>query len=153
MGLAVVKKDIDYIRATLDPEAVHTLLQKCDEEFVPSLSQTMNLKQYAQKLSDFAQFVIALDNGSAAGFVAYYLNDEGHFIYVPLIWVSSEVQRNGIGQQLIAQLSELSIMGYSSIRLEVLKSNTGACHFYLKEDFKMAEDRNSKWLMSKDISK
>ena len=146
-----MEKDIDYIRATLDLEAVHTLLQKCDEEFVPPLSQTMNLKQYAQKLSDFAQFVIALDNGSEAGFVAYYLNDEGHFIYVPLIWVSSEHQRKGIGQKLIAQLSDLSLIGYSSILLEVLKTNTTALAFYNKELFEEEEDRGDKFLLKKKI--
>lgn len=146
-----MKKDIDYIRATLDLEAVHTLLQKCDEEFVPPLSQTMNLKQYAQKLSDFAQFVIALDNGSEAGFVAYYLNDEGHFIYVPLIWVSREHQRKGVGQKLIAQLSDLSLIGYSSILLEVLKTNTTALAFYKKELFEEEEDREDKFLLKKKI--
>lgn len=146
-----MKKDIDYIKTTLDLESVHTLLQKCDEEFVPPLSQTMNLKQYAQKLSEFAQFVLALDKGEAAGFVAYYLNDEGHFIYVPLIWVSREHQRKGVGQKLIAQLSDLSLIGYSSILLEVLKTNTTALAFYKKELFEEEEDRGDKFLLKKKI--
>lgn len=147
-----MNKGLNYIKTTLDFGSAYTLLQMCDQEFQPSLSQTMDLKKYAQKLSEKAQFVLALDKGEMAGFVAYYLNDEGHFIYVPLIWVSKVYQRRGIGQKLIGQLSELALIGYSSICLEVLKTNASALAFYKKEIFEEKEDRGEKLLLQKKLS-
>ncbi len=147
-----MNKGLNYIKTTLDFGSAYTLLQMCDQEFQPSLSQTMDLKKYAQKLSEKAQFVLALDKGEMAGFVAYYLNDDGHFIYVPLIWVSKVYQRKGIGQNLIGHLSELALIGYSSICLEVLKTNTTALAFYKNEKFEEEEDRGEKFLLKKILS-
>ena len=146
-----MKQTVKYIKTTLENDAVDALLQMSDNEFVPSLSHSIDLKQYAKKLSENAQFVLAINKGEMAGFVAYYLNDEGQFIYVPLIWVSSRYQRQGIGEQLIGQLSSLSLIGYTSILLEVLKTNKGALKFYQNEGFEKEEDRGEKLLLKKKL--
>lgn len=142
---------LNYVRTTLEEKVVFNLLSMSDKDFMPALSSSMDIKQYAHKLATCAQFIIVLKQEQIVGFVAYYLNDEGQFIYVPLIWVSSLFQRQGVGKQLIQNLVELSLLDYKCIKLEVLKTNVHAIMFYKNEQFEIAEDRGEKYLLIKSL--
>ncbi|MBP5709642.1 MAG: GNAT family N-acetyltransferase [Bacteroidales bacterium] len=142
---------MEYIQTRLSNIQVLSLLKRCDKEFTPCLSEDLDLDNYSKKLSEHASFIIAKEDNEIQGFVAYYKNFSESFLYVPLVWVSSSSRRSGLGKTFISQLERLDPNVFLSIKLEVLKSNAGAYQFYLKENFKIAEERDSKWLMSKNI--
>ncbi len=148
----VVDGNINYIKTELSYDEVLHLLQQCDRNFSPCLSHNLDFVQYAQKLSACAHFILALEADKTVGFVAYYLNKKGEFIYIPLIWVSPLCQRRGIGKAFIEHLAMLSKEGFQSIRLEVLKTNISGISFYRNELFQVEEDRGEKYLFIKKLS-
>lgn len=128
---------------------VKFLLEDFDIEFTPSLSSSLCFDDYSEKLSQNAHFVIAYNEGKQIGFIAYYLNEVGRFIYIPLIAVKREgYQHQGIGRKMLRNLEEKSNNTFDSIRLEVLKSNLQAMNFYQKQGFVVIEDRVEKLLLS-----
>lgn len=143
---------MNYTQIQLSEQNVLLLLRQCDDDFIPCLSKSLFLEQYAKKLSENAFFIIAKESDNLFGFVAYYKNYSEGCLYVPLIWVSSKSQRRGIGQKLISLLTSLDNNHFHSIMLEVLKTNVNAFAFYKKEKFEIVEDRNEKWLLKRNIN-
>lgn len=137
----------------LPQNRVEELLRECNNSFSPPLECNIpyTLDEYAAKLSRFASFVLCLEDERVIGFLAYYLNNEGGFAYIPQIWVSDQYQRKGIGSSMIAALVGMIPNGVNSVRLEVRKNNPKAYAFYLKGGYTVIEERNGKFLMEKKI--
>lgn len=86
------------------------------------------------------------------GFIAYYENEERKVLYITLIAVRQDLKHQGIGGNLLCSLEhEYRSTEYKGIELEVSKTNSNACSFYLKHGFRILEDRNNKLLMGKDM--
>lgn len=133
-------------------DEVLALLNQCDNSFVPPLSSHIDLQAYARRMSDNAYFVlIKNDEGGVVAFTAYYLNQEGSFAYIPEIWVADSCQRMGLGHKMINHLAQIAPDYVKAIRLEVRKNNEKAYGFYQKEGFVLAEDRDTKVLLEKNI--
>lgn len=131
---------------------VMSLLRLCDNSFTPTLSSHINLDAYARRLSANAFFVLVKDDaGTNKAFAAYYLNQDGCFAYIPEIWVADDCQRMGLGHKMLRQLVNLVPDYVTAIRLEVRKNNRKAYRFYLKEKFKVLEDRDTKVLLEKKL--
>lgn len=130
------------------------LLADFDTVFTPRISNQVDVDSYAKKLSTNGHFILAIstDDNSIEGFITYYLNTEGHFAYVPFIGVKPSCQHGGVGRCMIEELISVLSIDYTSIMLEVRKSNTKAHDFYLRNGFVEKEDRINKWLMSKEIN-
>lgn len=127
-------------------------LKKVNELFTPPLSESVDIEQFADKLSKRADFAICYLQGKPSGFTAYYLNSAARQIYITLICVDRDFQSHGIGGKLIGHLKNIaSVKGYTSIALEVNKANIKAYHFYKKLGFKEREDRGEKFLMIKEL--
>jgi ribosomal protein S18 acetylase RimI-like enzyme len=136
----------------LSPHEVHELLVDFDKDFNPSLSSTLDFDVYSQKLSQYGYFVMAYEGSKIVGFISYYLNLEGRFVYIPFIAVKSDgYQRKGIGQMMLICLERNCQDYYRSIRLEVLKSNVQARSFYQTRGFVIIEDRQERLLLSLNI--
>ena len=137
----------------LSQDAVFKLLSVFDGVFTPTLSEELDLHTYSVKLSQYGHFLLAQSANKEAidGFIAYYLNPEGHFAYITLIAVSSLCQHQGIGHQMLGALESSLDCNYSRIILEVRKANHQGHHFYLRNGFIEAEDRGEKWLMIKQL--
>lgn len=140
------------INVHLMQEDVFALLSYFDESFDIPLHEGLNFAEYSIKLSRFAHFVLAYDQDVLIGFIAYYLNEEGSFAYVPFTAVRPEWWRKGVGHLMFSCLYDYISGKYSCIKLEVLKTNISARGFYKKEGFDISEDRNEKLLMSKKIN-
>lgn len=57
------------------------------------------------------------------------------------LWVLREHRRQGVGSRLLAQgESEIASRGHQTYRLRVVKSNTVAVHFYLRQGWQMARE-------------
>lgn len=144
-----------YKKQNLSYLEVLELLQRAENSFTPPLSRNIpySLEEYALRLSENAFFIVCIDNGVVVGFTAFYINIEGHFAYIPQIWVSDEYQRQGIGSSMVEKLIDNVPSDISSIRLEVRKLNHKALSFYLKSDYKMIREEGGKCLMEKFINR
>ena len=132
------------------PEEVLSLLEYFDDSYNSPLHLSIDMYSYSKKLSDFAHFIVASED-QRLGFVAFYLNDKGAYIYISQIAVHKLGRHNGIGHLMLNFLIKAMAGNYHLIRLEVLKDNANAQSFYTREGFYEVEDRGSKLLMEKKI--
>lgn len=135
----------------LSQSEVLNLLERFDDSSDSPLHVGLDFMTYSLKLSQYAYFVIAYNGTEQIGFMAYYLNDENHFVYVPQIVVHKDARHKGVGHLMFQHLYETLTTEYWSIDLEVLKSNDNARAFYRREGFVEYEDRNERFLLKKNI--
>ena len=138
--------DID---SRLSNEQVYSLLLDFDEAFDPALHTEVDLLKYSQKLSSNAYFILAKDEEQIIGFIAYYINIERNYCYIPLLAISKHMRGIGLGQALIKALESQLNYIIPEIYLEVNKTNNIALRLYLKENFNIVEDRGIKLLLKK----
>lgn len=140
---------IDYHQ--LSKDLVIQMLIDSDMDFNPPLSEYLDLSCYADKLYNHAHFISLLEGDKIYGCLAYYLNDKEHFVYITFLWISEVIQRNGWGKKMFNDLQSQTVGSFNEIRLEVTKINSKALSFYLKNGFKIEEDRGNKYLLKKLI--
>ena len=83
----------------LSQSEVLSLLNRFDDSSEKPLHAGVDFSTYSIKLSQYAYFIIAIENDLQMGFVAYYLNDENHFAYVPQVVVHKEARHKEWGIQ------------------------------------------------------
>jgi len=135
----------------LSQNEVLRILQDSDKDFNTPLSCNLDLFKYANKLSENANFILLKEGNNIIGCIAYYLNNDGQFVYIPYFWVNKINQRSGCGHYLLDSLIKSLPEKYTEIKLEVAKDNFKAFSFYNKNGFKIVEDREKKYLLSKKI--
>lgn len=135
----------------LSTQEVFNLLDHFDDSSNIPLHCGLDFNSYSKKLSVNALFVIAKENAAKVGFIAYYLNEEGHFAYIPQIVVHKKFRHMGVGHSMLVKFVDSLPYEYDSIKLEVLKSNTYAISFYKREGFFELEDHNERLLLKKDL--
>ena len=140
-----------YSKFPQPEESFLQLMKKTSKLFTPPISEVADLESYSHKLYTHASFVVCCAVDGVRAFTAFYKNMEAKQVYISLICVEKKLQSQGIGTEMLAMLSNLSVEGFTSIGLEVVKANVGAYQFYKKHGFKEQEDRGEKFLMIKYI--
>lgn len=135
----------------LSKRQVIDLLSYFDDSSDIPLHKGLDFDSYSEKLSEFALFTLAYEGSRCFGFVAYYLNQEGKFVYIPQIVVHKNGRHKRLGHQLLSAMVETYSCAYTEIQLEVLKINQTARYFYERENFVEIEDRGERVLMCKII--
>ncbi len=135
----------------LSRSEVLSLLERFDDSSDSPLHEGLDFKTYSHKLSQHAYFVLASENDRQLGFIAYYLNEENHFVYVPQIVVHRDARHKGLGHSMFNVLCDSIATDMECIKLEVLKSNIYARDFYRREGFLEVEDRGDKFLLRKKL--
>lgn len=132
---------------------VYKLLLYFDDSSDSYLHTGLDFNTYSEKLCKFAYFVLAFNRNETdlLGFIAYYLNDEGNFVYIPQVVVHKTGRHKGLGHKMFVALQNSLCGKYETIRLEVLKDNDNAREFYKREGFTPIEDHSERLLMSKEI--
>lgn len=133
----------------LTQSEVLSILNHFDDSSDSPLHEGLDFVSYSKKLSDYAYFVIAEENDCQIGYVAYYLNNEGRFAYVPQVVVHKDGRHRGVGHALFEALTSAVCTNYDCIKLEVLKTNKNARLFYAREGFVEIEDHNERFLLVK----
>lgn len=131
----------------LSQDMVFSLLEFFDDSAVGHLSDRIDLLSYSIKLSNNALFLIVKDLDNYLGFVAYYLNTEGKFVYISQIITHKTGRHKGIGHLMLSHLTDSLTGSYNSILLEVYNSNNSALVFYKREGFMLRENRGEKSLL------
>ena len=135
----------------LTEEEVFNLLNHFDDSSDHPLHEGLDFETYSDKLSKCAYFIIAYLEEQCVGFIAYYLNDEGRFAYIPQTVVHKAGRHQGVGHTMFGALYKSVMEKYSTIRLEVLKSNNNARNFYTREGFIAIEDHNERLRLEKKL--
>ena len=135
----------------LSQSEVLSLLNRFDDSSEKPLHEGIDFSTYSIKLSQYAYFIIAIENDLQMGFVAYYLNDDNHFAYVPQVVVHKEARHKGLGHSMFKVLCDSLTSNIKCIKLEVLKSNFYARNFYRREGFSCVEDHSERILLEKKL--
>lgn len=128
------------------------LLNEFDMEFSPHLSSYVDIKEYAEKLSRYANFLIAEEQCRVIGHLAFYKNQNVMELYITSFCVSITHRSRGVGKKLLNYLCNIGLSeGYTNISLEVHKNNKNAFGFYKKMQFEISQVRSETILMNKRI--
>lgn len=107
-------------------------LSRCDRDFVPPLSDRVNIAEYARKIANRATRFEAWSGGTLVGLVAAYSNDlETRIAYITSVSVLREWAGKGIAADLLGKCIEhAKAVGMRQARLEVARDNTSAIRRY-----------------------
>ena len=132
-------------------------MEECDSAFTVRVVNRKNYEVLFNKIAHNALFIVAetrdRDGSSIAGYAALYANDFSSFeAYITLICVKKGKQRSGIGSALMNHcLKKARERGMHSIRLEVLKEDTGAIAFYERYGFKVQKENFGSYYMVRKL--
>ena len=140
VGLKLAKDEVYYLLSYFD-----------DSSDIP-LHEGLDFDSYSEKLSQFAYFILALNGDQMLGFLSYYLNEEGKFIYIPQIVVHKKGRHKGVGHLMLNLLESKYSKSFQSINLEVLNDNLNAQAFYIREGFIEYGVRDIRLKLIKNIS-
>lgn len=112
-------------------------LEECDHQFVPPLSNKINLELYSNKIKAHAETFEAWSDNRLVGFIAVYCNNvQDKIAYITNVSVVSDFSRMKIADTLLgmveARIKELKI---NTIELEVDVNNLKALNLYDKHKF------------------
>lgn len=126
-----------------------TLLRECDAQFVPRLSQRVDLDSYATKLFNHAELFEAWAATAFVGVVAAYMNNESSRCgFISNVCVLPSHGGKGIATQLLAMCKQKMIdSGLGAVELEVSPNNFAAIRLYEKNGFQCIAKSNESWLM------
>lgn len=112
-------------------------LSRCDADFVPPLSERVNVPEYAKKIASNAIRFEAWSEGDLVGLVAAYCNDgENRIAYITSVSVLREWTGNGIASNLVLRCVEyVKAARMRQISLEVASDNASAIWLYGKNGF------------------
>lgn len=130
---------------------VLSLLEHFDSSSAVPLHEGLDFKTYSQKLSQYAYFVLASEMNKQMGFIAYYSNEDNHFVYIPQIVVHKDARHKGLGHSMFNVLCDSIGEDMEFIKLEVLKSNFYARDFYQREGFEEVEDHDDRLLLKRKL--
>lgn len=141
--------EINYYRS-LPFERILKLLISLDKEYIPKLSDQVNLRDYSNKLAKSANFIL-LKNKLDIGLIAYYINKD--FCFISSFGIPSNYQGHGFSQRMFSKLVEIvSEFGISQIRLEVNINNKKAIKYYYKLGFKKFDTTPNSFILKKEIN-
>ena len=117
--------------------AIEAHLRRCDADFVPRLSERLDIEGYAAKIRAKAATFEAWSGDDLVGLVAAYLNDPGgEEGFVTSVSVEARFQGTGIGDALMHNCIRLARdRGLRRIGLEVHASNARAVVLYRRHGF------------------
>ena len=126
-----------YRTNTATFEQVYEHLTACDEQFVPPLSQRLQISSYAEKLVSLSNTFEVWDGQQLVGLVAVYMNDADlKSSFITNVSVLRGYEGKGIASKLLSESIEQSKQnGFSQIVLEVDAENHPARSLYIKKGF------------------
>ena len=112
-------------------------LLRCDADFVPPLSDRVEISDYAKKIASKAMRFEAWSGDMLVGLVAAYYNDqEQRIAYITGVSVLREWTGKGIAASLMRRcIDNAKASGMRQISLEVANGNSPAFGLYEKSGF------------------
>ena len=130
-------------------DEIRNLLNVCDEYFIPALSSTVKLDEYATKIFNLCTNFEAWDESVLIGLVSSYLNDPDRRCgFITNVSVHPNYLKRGIATQLILNcINHGTSLNFERIELEVDNNNEGAKHLYSRLGFETIQNSPEKQRM------
>nr|WP_320118356.1 GNAT family N-acetyltransferase [uncultured Marinifilum sp.] len=143
---------IEYKINTSKSENILIHLNKCNNHFNPPLNQTVNLKEYSDKIHKNSITFEAWYKKELIGLVATYFNDNKIDSFITNVSVIKEFWGHGIASNLIDScISYARNNSFKQIQLEVNKDSKQAIHVYEKYGFKNKSQNNESIIMKNTL--
>ena len=128
---------VEYLVNKASEAEIEDHLRCCDADFVPTLSERVEILNYAQKIASKATRFEAWVNDTLVGLVAVYCNDrEARIAHITSVSVMKAWTGKGIAARLTNQCVEhAKAAGMRQICLEVAAANLPAIKLYEKSGF------------------
>mgnify|MGYP001574849011 CR=1 FL=1 len=128
---------IEYLSNMASVAEVAEHLSRCDADFVPPLSDRVEISDYAQTITRKAVRFEAWSGDILVGLLAVYCNDqETRAAYITSVSVLKTWTRRGIAARLVRKcIKHATDSGMRQIGLEVGSSNASAIKLYEKSGF------------------
>lgn len=138
---------IEFLVNTASEAEIASHLSRCDTDFVPPLSDRVEIADYATKLASRAIRFEAWSGTTLIGLVAAYCNDQTRRIgYITSVSVLKEWSGRGISARLLNQcLEHADASGMRQVSLQVASDNASAIRLYEKSGF-AAGDANGTFI-------
>lgn len=132
-----MNKSVEYCLNKTSEAKIAELLRLCNFDFVPPLSERVEISDYAHKIAHKALRFEAWSGEVLVGLVAAYCNDQQNRIaYITSVSVRREWTGKGIAGQLMTRCIEhAKASGMWQISLEVASGNASAIRLYEKNGF------------------
>lgn len=128
---------VDFLANRASATEIVEHLLCCDADFFPTLSERVEIRDYAQKIASKATRFEAWSAGTLVGLVAAYCNDtHTRIAHITSVSVLKAWTGKGIGANLIEQcLVHARVSDMRQIGLEVATANMPAIKLYEKKGF------------------
>ena len=135
--------------------AIGAHLRRCDADFVPRLSERLDVAQYAARIRAKAATFEAWSGDVLVGLVAAYLNDPGGEAgFVTSVSVEAQFQGTGIADALMHNCVRLAQeRGFRRVELEVHDSNERAIALYRRHRFEVSGTKGEFLRMTLDLGR
>ena len=128
-------------------------LRLCAMDFVPPLTDRVDLSEYAKKLIDKSIRYEAKTDSHLVGLVAAYINEVEGFSYITNVSLLSDYRNRGIGRRLMeAAVFDAENKGLKMLVLETSKENVKALSLYIQLGFKIDVDQGDQITLKKTIT-
>ncbi|HPH92270.1 MAG TPA: GNAT family N-acetyltransferase [Ferruginibacter sp.] len=130
-------------------------LKECNNNFLPPLTDRIDINAYAKKIFDKAVTFEAWENKNLIGLIAAYVNTGNPKIsFITNVSVKKEFMGMGIASVLLKKcIAHAADVHCNEIHLEVFKNNIAAINFYKKYNFTQSGTQENSLLMKLEIKK
>ncbi len=142
---------VNYMQKTATYADVVEHLLKCDDDFIPKLSEKVDITDYSKKIIQNSITFEAWQNDELIGLVAAYFNDtETKTGFITNVSILKKNFGTGIATALLAMCQKYAIANnFKKIKLEVFSNNLNAVKLYKKNNFYIAEEKKSYFILEK----
>lgn len=132
---------VEHFRTSgLDAHDVEQFITDMDADFLPRLSERVDIPTYAAKLVSKAEMYTCVESGQLLGLIAFYCDpsEAGSIAYITFLGVSRTARRRGLAEKLLRRCVEhAGQAGVSSIGVETWHTNTPVLNLYKAHGFKV----------------
>lgn len=131
------------------PEDAKALIREEQLRQSEKLIEQVGVEEYIEKIQSRAEVLCHYVEGSLAGLVAFYCNDQKRkMAFITLVVTSPERRGKRLAMTMVRHVLWLAkSRGFASCRLEVRKDNTAALALYTKIGFAITNETDGRYVM------
>ena len=128
-----------------------SMIKEGENDYEQPLSQLINIELCAEKWSRLAKFLVVKNSVELVSLLVFYENLDTKMLYITHFVVSQKYKNRGVGKFVLRYLHDYAkTTKMSYVQLEVY-SDSIAYKLYSNLNYRVIEDRNSKYLMQCDL--
>jgi ribosomal protein S18 acetylase RimI-like enzyme len=143
--------NIIFTKNEASEEAIIAHLNLCSKNFMPPLSEKVDIQLYAHKIKQFAVCFEAWEGQILVGLLAAYFNDiEKKTGFITNVSTLTNYSGKGIAKQLIQDCMDYAaILNFETILLEVNRHSLNAIGLYQKFGFHIIDSNHDMLKMNR----